>query len=83
MLASVSNSEVDDIIYLIGSARIPKQGYEKKVDDYFSEELQLPTLSFCKLSVTLPLNDIENALKITLRYADGFGDNWKIMVKSI
>ena len=43
----------------------------KKIDVYFIEKL-LPTVCTCGLSVTLPLNDIENAMKITLHYAGGF-----------
>ena len=79
-LASVSNGEVDDLllqdvlVFLTGSASIPKHRFEKKIDLYFSEEVQLPTVSTCGLSVTLPLNDIENALKIAWRYAGGFDD---------
>ena len=46
----------------------------KLIDVNFDKEIELPKISKCALSVTLPVVNIEKALKTSKSFGDAFGN---------
>ena len=44
------------------------------IDVNFDKEIELPEISVCALSVTLPIMNIEKALKTSISFGDAFGN---------
>ena len=85
ILTQVDNDEIEDrlghvltlrdVLFLFtDSDRIPAYGMPKLIDVNFDKEIELPKISTCALSVTLPAVNIEKALKTSISFGDAFGN---------
>ena len=82
-LTQVDNGEIKDhfghlltlrdvLFFFTGFDRIPAYGMLKLIDVNFDKEIELPKISTCALSVTLPVINIEKALKTFISFGDAF-----------
>ena len=82
-LTQVDNGEIEDhfgqvltlrdvLFFFTGFDRIPAYGMPKLIDVNFDKEIELPKISTCALSVTLPVINIEKALKTSTSFGDAF-----------
>ena len=84
-LTQVDNGEIEDrfghvltlrdvFFFFTGFDRIPVYGMPKLIDMNFDKEIELPKISTCAFSFTLPVINIEKALKTSLSLGDAFGN---------
>ena len=64
----------DVLFFFTGLDKIPAYGMPKLIDVNFDKEIELPKISKCALSVTLPVVNIEKALKTSKSFGDAFGN---------
>ena len=84
-LTQGDNGEIEDhfghilslrsaLFFFTGFERISTYGMRKVIDVDFDKEIELPKISTCVLSVTLPVINIEKALKISISFGNAFGN---------
>ena len=79
-LASIVNGDFDGItlsdvlFFFTGYDRIPPYGLNGYIQVNFDDVLVLPKVSTCSMMVTLPVNNIETAMKTALSFGCGFGE---------
>ena len=82
-LTQVDNGEIEDrfghvltlrevLFFFTGFDRLPAYGMPELIDVNFVKEIELPKISTCTLSVTLPVINIEKALKTSTSFGDAF-----------
>ena len=64
----------DTLFFVTGFDRIPAYGMPKLIVMNFDKQIELPKISKCALSVTLPVMNIEKALKILINFRNAFGN---------
>ena len=64
----------DVLFFFTGFDRIPAYGMLKLIHVNFDKEIELPKISTCAFSFTLPVINIEKALKTSLSFGDAFGN---------
>ena len=64
----------DTLFFVTGFDRIPVYRMPKLIVMNFDKQIELPKISRCALSVTLPVMNIEKALKISINFGNAFGN---------
>ena len=62
------------LFFLTCYDRIPPFGLLKTIDVYFDKDITLPKVSTCGLTLVLPLEEVENKMKMAILFGGvGFG----------